>query len=949
MLSYLSFLCCFLFSLPLFSQAVITGRVGTQEGDYPLAGVLVALEGLSNGVLTDAQGEFTLITDGFPPLFLEFSKEGYEGRRIKVLAADQVLRISLGIRLVSGGEIIVSASKMEESLLRSPTAIERLEAKDLRYGASFDMYAELANVKGVQMNSGGMNFTAINTRGFADMQNWRFIQLIDGIDMNIPGNNYGLGNLSLPSDLDLAAMELVPGAGSALYGANAFNGILNVTTKDPFLYQGLSAELRTGFTRQTGRGLAPMGSVGLRYAKALNERLAFKLSSSLTYLQDWEANDESFRVSPNLAAINPNFDPNLIPSSAPFFDAVHRYGDERALLLPLGDSLIRVSRTGIAERDLVDYNQKLVKLHAGFHYKLKSDLTLKYDFRFIFGDAFLRHTTTYPMRNTWQQVHHAELKGKRFWLKGYYSGSNTGDSYFLLGTGAFILNGLKPDSLWARDYITAFEGGVVGVANGNHQAARTYADRDVAGPETEAFQNLLRQSLQNSDVRSGGSLLVDRTSFIHLDGHYDLSAYAPWLSALNAGGSLRRYQLNSGGALFNDGPLGFNAPIPILEWGAYVQAGRDFWENRLQLRASARYDKNQNYRGRITPRASAVLALDKKQEQYLRFTYQTGFRNPANQETYIALDIGDAVLLGGVLDNINNYRYALIQNNPLTGQAAGSIVQGSQIFNNLVTLASFQAFQQTGNPALLVPQNINPLLQEQLATYELGYRALFQDRLYLDLAVYYNTYRDFVTRINTFSPDMLRVVALYTNVSEKVEAYGAVLGLEYRLGKGYKISANYSYAEYEAQAARAANPGFLPGFNTPRHRFNLGLAHRAIYKNLGFNCWYRWSESYLWESPFGVGQLPSYQVLDLGLTYRFTTQPVLLKMGLSNLLAQDYRQVYGGPSIGSQYFLTLQYDPITYAKMNAQPPSFEALEQKTKSQIPVNPEEQEALPPHQRF
>ena len=71
-----------------------------------------------------------------------------------------------------------------------------------------------------------MTFQSVNTRGFATFANTRFVQLVDGMDNSTPALNFPIGNLVGMNEVDVQSVELLPGAASALYGANAFNGIL---------------------------------------------------------------------------------------------------------------------------------------------------------------------------------------------------------------------------------------------------------------------------------------------------------------------------------------------------------------------------------------------------------------------------------------------------------------------------------------------------------------------------------------------------------------------------------------------------------------------------------------------------------------------------------------------------------------------------------------------------
>ncbi|MEL6191380.1 MAG: TonB-dependent receptor, partial [Bacteroidota bacterium] len=416
------------------------------------------------------------------------------------------------------------------------------------------------------------------------------------------------------------------------------------------------------------------------------------------------------------------------------------------------------------------------------------------------------------------------------------------------------------------------------------------------------FKQLLSATLANPDIRTGGSKFIDQSSLIHGEFNSDLSELLGGWN-LQLGGSVRRYLLDSDGELFNDGPNGFGDPIDILETGAYLQTSTapNDDEVPLRLRASLRFDKNSNYKARITPRIAGVLSLGENRQHNFRLSYQTGFRNPASQESYIALDLGEAIILGGTEDNLENYTY---QN------ADGVILDGIVIRESLVTIPSFQAFVAGGgmDPSVLVPASIETLRQEQISTIELGYKGLLEDQFYLDLNVYFSTYEDLVTRRNAISPVAGRVFSLYANVPERISSTGAGLAIEWSAPLGYRLKASYMYAEYNAEEAIKQNPEFLPSFNLPQHRFHAMIANRNMVENFGFQIDYRWSDSYEWQSPFGVGDIASFQVIDAAIHYKIDNVKSILKLGATNLLNDKYQTMYGGPFIGRQYYVSILFD-----------------------------------------
>ncbi len=136
-------------------------------------------------------------------------------------------------------EVVVSASRMQETILQSPVSIEKMNYQTIKEMPSLSFYEGLQSLKGMEMFTVGLGIKTVNARGFNGTSNARFLQLIDGVDNQPPGLNFPMGNLWGVPDIDVESAELIPGAASALYGPAAFNGMLNIQTKDPFKYQGI--------------------------------------------------------------------------------------------------------------------------------------------------------------------------------------------------------------------------------------------------------------------------------------------------------------------------------------------------------------------------------------------------------------------------------------------------------------------------------------------------------------------------------------------------------------------------------------------------------------------------------------------------------------------------------------------------------------------------------------
>lgn len=900
---HLLLLCLFFtpFSL-IFSQNTLTGTILDGDGGETVIGAQIRVANTEDGTITDFDGAFTLVTEATFPLQLQITSAGFEPVSI-VLENDppQGLKIVMTPVIDLLNEVVIAASRVEETLLSSPTGIEKINLTEWQMLPQADVFSGLVLSKGVQLNSGSYSFPSINTRGFADAQNWRFLHFVDGMEATSPGLGYSLGNNSGPGELDVRSIELLPGPGSALYGPNAFNGLLSITTKNPWDYPGLSASLKGGAMTQEGISSNPFLEVGVRFARPVNDKFGYKLTVGYLTFTDWTVNDETYHITATKAPFADQF--LAIPAGSPNFDAVSRFGDEiqvPVFLTP--DSAITVNRTGIAEKDIVDYNSRSIKLGGTMYYRPKKGVEATYDVRFFQGDGVLRHTTVYPLRNIAHFMQKLELKGEDYSVKIYHSQEDAKDTYAILSTGAFIQEGLKSSPAWSNDYGLALRGEIPGITAGDHAQARLFADRDIAGPDSEQFRALRQASLLNPDILSGGSQFIEKSGFVHAEAMYDFSDKIPYFD-LQEGISYRQFFLNSEGSLFNDGPLGFGSPIPVVEYGAFAQASRKWWDDRVVMRASLRFDKNQNFEGRVSPKIGVVITPDPNRSHYFRVAAQSGFRNPSAQETYISLDIGDAIILGGTQDNIDNYHYQM---------SDGALINGRDIHQNLVSIPSVQAFLAGGgvDPTVLEPLRLDYLRQEQISTLEAGYRGVLFDALFIELTGYYNQYEDFVTRTVGYSLSANRAFAVYTNIEEQITSYGGEALVEYRTKSGFRLKGTYTYNTFDSKTAIAAHPSFLPGFNSPIHRATTWLANEDVYNGIGFSISARWSDGYEWQSPFGQGDIEAYTVIDGYISYRMPDVKSILKIGAANLLNTPYRTMYGGPEIGGQYYLSMTFDEL---------------------------------------
>lgn len=939
----------------LSAQSVIQGAITDRQNGEPLIGANVIVVGKPGGTITDIDGIFALETAANFPFRIRISYLGYQSEEMEIASPQGQLNVSLTPSLVLVNEIVVSASRLDERILRAPVTIEAMGQIDIRQGAAPDFYDGISNLKGVQTARGSLTFTSINTRGFGVLGNERFVQVIDGMDNAAPILNFPMGNIVGISDLDVARVELVPGAASALYGPNAFNGILIMESKNPFDYPGLSVETKGGMTRSDAGGANPYFQMAARYAQTFGKKFAFKADAAYLTATDWAANDY---VSGRATLFNPN------PSNAGAsdFDGLNTYGDETAIVVPMAflagqlsevlapllaaqfqvpvavaqEMLVQnipklptlnLRRTGFKEEDLLDsQDARSIKANAALHFRPTAGLEAIYQYRFGQGSTVFQGGDRFPLRDFQQQYHKVELRGGHFFARAYAAITNAGKSYNLTALGGYGNEAFKKSEDWVGEYAAAYAsvllptvltGGTpteVDVAQAN-AAGRQFANRDIpqAGtPEFNAVMNALRSGfLQSEPV---GARFLDRSRMYHVEGNY-LFPQLAHIFELQIGGNFRRYDLFTDGTVLNENPdgEGLNERINIDEFGVYLQAGKLLANDKVKVIASVRYDENENFEGQFSPRVALMYSPDKEHKNNFRASYQTGFRNPSTQQQFIFFQQADSYLLGSAERNAARY----------------GVHNGGAYSNSSYT--DFIASVIAGQPDVSKLKIIDvPYVQpEQLQVFEVGYKGLIEQRLLLDVNVYHNRYRDFITQQIVRAKagtthqgiplpgvdDMLLGNAnsaagfeLYVNTPEVVTSTGAGMGLTFEVTKGFQLYGHYNYSSFDV---KDPGPDFEARFNTPKHKFLAGLSNRKLLdKRLGFNISYRWQDAFRWQSSFGHADIPAFGVMDAQVSYLFRPLDTTLKIGGSNVLGSDYRTNAGGPFIGPVYYIGLTYNPV---------------------------------------
>lgn len=866
-----------------FAQTTVSGTVTDFNGE-PLIGINIIIKDKLVGASTDLQGAFSFTTKEAPPFSIIVSGVAYQTQEIEVTENDPQLDITLVEDINIGDEIVVSVSRVEQSTLESPVSIEKMDILDIQQTASDNFYDGLANLKGVDLVPSGMLIKMVNARGFGGPYQTRFVQRFDGMDMQSPSLSLPFGNIAGIHDIDVESVEIQPGAASALYGPSAFNGIMNMTSKNPFLYQGLTAQAKFGFNNvnnpSDGVDASPYYEVALRYGKSFNNKFAFKVNFSYFRADDWIADDQRLMVT------NPLGISELNENTGTNGNALNTYGDENGFALDLNNDgnpdTPLIHRTGYKETDLFDYQVENIRADATLYYRPTDNLEVSYMFKYAEGNGALTGGNRY-VYNPEYFIHKFEVKGSDFFLRAYnFRQRMTDESYDLNNTAYALQNLHKDDATWYGDFGLAYA-----TNGGDIEAARATADAGRLEPGSEAFNNAL-ETLKSNNSINGGTAFTEVGDIFHAEGQYDFTNLLNNIFGLTVGASYRRFQVDSDGTIFLDGDG--RDPISYFDVGAYIQANKSLLDNKLNLLASIRYDKSEFFDGLFTPRAAIVFSP--VENHNFRASYQTGFKNPIFQEQSIFFPTATGIILAGGREGFID-----------------RVHTGPRF--DLFTLAP------DVNDVITVPF-VEP---ENVTSWEFGYKAMITPDLFLDISYNRNIYENFIgvdlSQLVTYFPTAFTgtpdpevpdaIYAFYTNLPGDFRTEGVTAGVNYTFGDGFNAKANYTWSNLLDELP----VGFLPSFNTPEHKMNVSFGNREVIENLGFNVTWRWQSEF--DYIFGLsgqtiqGKVESFSVLDAQVTYRIR-QGLTAKLGGANIFNEYYTQALGAANIGGQYYLTLTFD-----------------------------------------
>jgi iron complex outermembrane receptor protein len=892
----------------------ITGTVTDAATGSGVAGATVVARDGAGTVVGDATsgGDGGYRISNVPPgnYTIEVRAIGYRvaGRQTIVVVSGSPSMVSFDLEPSATrlNPVQVTAGGREEKATEAPASISVVTRELVNERPSVTVVDHVRALPGVDVVSGGIIQSNVVARGFNNIFSGTLLTLTDYRFAFVPSLRVNVPYLSPTTNEDIERIEVVLGPGSALYGPNAASGVMHVITRSPFDSKGTTITLDAG-NRSVLR-------TALRHAGTATDRFGYKVSFEYFKAEDWHSRDE--------------FELSLVPTVQRDFDLKKFGGEVRLDFRPTENTTLigtygraqagsAIEPTGLGAAQVKDW---------------------------VFN--------TYQLR----------AANGRLFAQVFFNQSDAGETFLLR-------NRNRADSGVIVDKSTqlVFQA-QHGFAIGGRQDFIYGIDYQFTNPKTDGTIN--GRNERNDDVTERGAYLHSKTSLlptvdlvaaIRVDKHSRLedAVWSPragivWQPSEDQGFRAtynRAFSTPSTNNLFLDLAV---ASIVIPGTPGYTvrtlgTPSRGFQFNRsctggvgngLCMRSP--FIPTQPFvpanAGGIYQTVALPVALANGLQAQLQAQFQAAGQTPAQ-----AAGTAQAV--------VNRLQ-----------TAPGPTTVGTDLRTLNPTTGRFDRVNESS------VQDLTAIMPTTTESYELGYRGALMSRLSLQVDLWSQRRKNFVSPLlvstpNVFldSPSLVAyltttltptlgaptaavvaqgiaagmsgipnsptsatrgiplgvvnfdntlnnptdIVLAYRNFGT-VDLWGSDLGAEFAVTDHITVGGTYSYASKDFFPAEAS--GFDIALNAPAGKGSVTGRYRSERNGFSSEVRNRWVKGFPGNSGVYIGEIPSYSLLDAGISLRPNLFPnAMISLNATNLLDKEHIEFIGGATIGRLIMTRLQY------------------------------------------
>lgn len=868
-------------------------------------------------------------------------------------------------------EITVSASRTAERVMEAPITVEHIDARTLARRPATELIASLGAFKGIDVSQSSWLISSFSTRGFNSSKAERVVQLIDFVDVTSPTASLYYGNWMGIPDLDLDKIDVVFGANSALYGTNALNGVLMMTSKDPFAHRGTQVAVRGGSRN--------MLDLQLRHVQLWNDRLALKWNMSYFSGDEFvAASEEAIRPVTNggLAGADPLNNPT---GSGWGWNALNRYGDQGfsvtnpSLRALNNGNAYRLYAPGFTEAELLwarapgdffpgpgsAYKAGNLKLNPSLHWQFNPRVKALYEYRYALSNGIFQSSSRFAQRAMQYDLHRLELSGKDWFVRAYTLYDFGGKAYDLGALGNGLMNTpLAPGNSVAGTSYPTFAQNYFSLWNQVFTAARTgglSAGTPLAGVFVPDAQNGLSPTpfVLKENIPNGLSVEAAQQLAARLAAGVQLPARSPLFERLReqiVGGvgllDIHGSRTVRGAAFQNNArfaDLSFQkewtlSPTTQLIGGGSTRA------HRLQSNGTLFSDGDKSpilpgtnellTRSRILNYEGGVYAQLRQSfwEKRLQLAAAGRYDQFQNFGARFSPRVSGVLTLGAQRQHALRASYSQAYRQPaqldqyIYLDFGGLLVQGNisggfQGLNAVSVLPNGQP-----NPQFLQPQSIGSLRPEQAHSWEVGYKAQLAKGFYVDLSYYEARYQDFIGTLRFYGredgllpsgrplPTPTGDFAKPTSDRTRGRLIQVWANADQQVRtRGFLLATDYFQSKALHLTANYTwswiNENDVPGLilGFNTPTHKVNVGLHGQSRGWEYSAQYRYQTAYTFFMPFDEGRIAAFGTLQAQLGYQLPMLKSTLRLGATNLTNAQAISAYGSAAIGRVVYVGWVY------------------------------------------